>query len=502
MKIYNKNGVEILDAVVSDNSFIYREIMGENELTIYFPNPGYEDVPVGSYVDYKSERYTLMKPSNFKKNSTYNYEYTLVLNSYQGILKKYKYRNLLDKRLKFSLTAKPVDHLQLLIDNLNAREGMWSIGTCIDATEKVISYSMNNCMEALRAISDAFETEFEIVGKVISLKRVEYNKEYPLPLSYGKGNGLKPGVGRQNFGDKSPVEILFVQGGERNIDKSIYGSKELRLPISKIIYYNGSNYYRTEGTHYFKFNEATGLWEDQGMGAPPAGCRQYLTDEDGLSIRRNDKLLETYEEDSVDLTNIYPSFIGTVSGVTVVNEETNLYDFTDNSIPETLDFWDNRIAGEKMTVVFQDGMLAGKEFDINNYIHAERRFELVPQSIDGENMPNASYKPVNGNKYIVLGIGLPAAYIEDDTTKTGAAWAMFREAAKYLYENEDDQFTFTGELDGAWAALEWEDIDTNIVLGGTVLFSDPQFEEGALVRIKSIKELINDPTNLILDFSN
>ena len=38
--------------------------------------------------------------------------------------------------------------------------------------------------------------EFEFNGKTVSLRKVEYNKNNPLPLSYGRGNGFKPNVAR------------------------------------------------------------------------------------------------------------------------------------------------------------------------------------------------------------------------------------------------------------------------------------------------------------------
>ena len=108
-------------------------------------------------------------------------------------------------------------------------------------------------------------------------------------------------------------------------------------------------------------------------------------------------------------------------------------------------------------------MLAGKEFDImqteaalTGYVHAERRFKLVPQEIDGVTMPNEAFKPAIGDKYAVFGIHLPDAYIEDE--EIGAEWKMFREAAKFKYENEDPRFSFTGPLDGSWAKQDWFEI--------------------------------------------
>ena len=67
-------------------------------------------------------------------------------------------------------------------------------------------------------------------ARLYTLRKVEYNKNNPLPLSYGRGNGFKPGVGRSNYGDTPPIEILYVQGGTDNIDPSKYKSSELLLP--------------------------------------------------------------------------------------------------------------------------------------------------------------------------------------------------------------------------------------------------------------------------------
>ncbi|MFR7466628.1 MAG: hypothetical protein ACLUVG_20710 [Phocaeicola vulgatus] len=116
---------------------------------------------------------------------------------------------------------------------------------------------------------------------------------------------------------------------------------------------------------------------------------------------------------------------------------------------------------------------------------------ITPQEIDGQIMPNDIYKPNLGDKYAVFGIQLPDAYICNNSTKEGASWDMFREAAKYLYENEDPKFTFKGELDSIYSKKRWLSIGGKIKLGGYILFKDPQFiPEGIKIRITSIKEYV------------
>ena len=480
-----------LDLEVSNNSYRHRAIKGEHSLMLYYSLPEHIEIPLGAYCVFEGETYTLESPENFKERDTRNFEYTLILDSAQAKLNKYKFKDTTTRRLKFSLTAKPHEHLQMLVDNLNQREPGWTVGNCIDAVEKVISYNHAYCNDALSQIADEFETEWEVVGKTINLCKVEYNKDNPLPLSYGRGKGFRSGVGRSNTNDKKPVEILFVQGGERNIDASKYGSRELLLPKNQTIGYDGE------------------LFSDQ-AGFNSAKARNYITDADGFSLRRSDKPLSSGAEDSLDCSHIYPSRVGTISDVIVVDSEKNFYDFTDNSIPEDLDFSEYRIDGETMTIIFQSGMLTGKEFNleqtdkiVTGYIHSERRFKLVPQEIDGRTMPDDVFAPQVGQQYAVFGMMMPEAYICDNTTKSGASWDMFREAVKFMFENEEAKFTFTGELDGIWAKKNWLNIGGKIKLGGYVLFSDNHFQpDGVPIRIVGIKDYINNPHSPQIELSN
>jgi hypothetical protein len=469
-----------LELPVNDNSYRYRAIKQIGSLTLYYSLPQHVEIPLGAWCEFEGATYTLTEPENFKKHSTRNFEYTLILSAPK--LDKYKFRDIASRRLKFSLTAKPREHLQMLVDNLNQRETGWTAGACIDAVEKVISYNHAFCNDALSQIAEAFETEWEIVGKAISLRKVEYNKDNPLPLSYGRGNGFKSGIGRSNSSAK-PIEILFVQGGEQNIDASKYGSSELLLPKNQTIAYDGQ------------------CFSDQ-KGYDAAKARRYATDADGFSLRRSDRPLSSKNEDSLDLSHIYPSRVGTVTAVHIVDAEKHFYDIVDSSIPANLDFKDCLIEGETITVIFQSGMLAGKELEVK-YTHAGRRFEIVPQEIDGRTMPDDVFTPAIGDTYAVFGMMMPQAYICDNATKSGASWDMLREAVKYLYENEEQKFTFTGELDGIWAKRDWLNIGGKIKLGGYVLFSDNQFQpDGMLIRITGIKDYINNPHSPQIELSN
>lgn len=489
MNIYSSSDTLILAVTVDDNSYRNRQIMGDHNLTLYYSLAEHTEIPVGSYVEYQGVRYTLDRPEAFKMKHRRLFEYTVTFEAYQSRAKRWKFRNTVDGRLKFPLTATPREHLQMFVDNMNRRDSGWTIGSCITGVEHLVNYDNNYCLEALQAMAEEFGTEFEISGKTVSLHKVEYNKSNPLPLSYGRGNGFKPNVGRSNSGDAMPVEILFAVGGEDNIDPHAYGNRSLLLPEGGAIGFDGVH-----------FSDEAGF--------DATNARYYAVSEDRLSIQRSDKELSSQAEDSLDCTDIYPKRVGTVGQVIVVDAENHFYDFTDTNpaADRCPDYEECLIAGETMTVRFQSGMLAGREFEVKYNHNAKtekgvqklgRRFEIVPQEIDGVTMPDATFKPAAGDTYAVFHCAMPSGYISK------AEADMFRAAVRYMYEHEDQRFSFTGELDGIWAKKDWTNIGGRIVLGGYIRFTDESFQaDPVLVRITGIKDYINNPHSPEITLSN
>ena len=497
LKIYNKSGELRLTASPNSSSTLSEEVGGECCVSASFTSASFAMLDAGDYVEVAGVRYRLKSPyrPTQKNTQTYNYSVKFYAPIHDAEDTLMLYTDGADTRTEFSFDGGPREHLRLWVDNMNRRDTGWGIGECVDGDEVCISYDHAYCYEALSQMASKFETEFEIVGKTVHLHKVEYNKSNPLPLSYGRGNGFKPNVGRANYGDTPPIEVLYVQGGSDNIDASKYGSTELLLPKSQRIGYDGEKFSDEEG-----FNSSNARW--------------YITDNLGYSIRRSDKEMTSLAEDSLDCSDIYPKRVGTISSVEVVDKENNFYDIIDDSIPESLNYEECLIEGETMTVIFQSGMLAGKEFEAKYYHEAilnsdgtvkkaGRRFEIVPQEIDGQTMPNETFAPRGGNTYAVFHCMLPKAYVCDDNSKSGASGDMFRKGVKYLFDNEETKFTFSGELDGIWSKKDWVNIGGKIRLGGYIRFSDERFQkEGVLVRITGIKDYINKPYSPELELSN
>lgn len=498
MKIYDKTGNILLDVEVDDTSVRYKAIKGENSLTLKYSLAEHIEIPLGSYCIFKNERYYLMLPENFTMKHRRNFEYNLLMYSEDARSKRYKFINPVDGRLKFSLTAKPVEHLQMFVDNMNMRDGNghWSVGQCPDHVEIVLSYNHTFCYDALVQLANELELDYWFNGNVVNLGKLELNKDNPLPLSYGgDGEGLKQDIKRTNYSDSLPLDILFVQGSDRNIDASKYGSSELHMPKGQVISF--------DGTHF-----------DNEDGFDVSRSRSYVVDSNGYSIKRLDKDIENNSEDSIDCTEIYPTKEETVVSVIEVNKDKHFYDILFES---TVDYGKYTINGEKATIIFQSGMLAGKEFDLatdnkGNLIckreNGHWRMEIVPQEIDGIIMPDpdSGYIPNAGNgkdAFKVFNIQLPDEYISNNATKSGAEWDMLRYAVKHMYSNEDVQYTITGTLDEIYAKRNWENIEGRLQLGNYISFSDKSFQaEPLLIRITGIKEYVNKPHSPELEISN
>ena len=477
-----------------DSSYRYRALMQPQQLVLKFSLPFYYEFPVGSSVVFDGQTFYIKRPQDIKKQGERNIEYSMTLYGDDSNLSNYKMRNTVDGRLKWSMCARPHEFIEEIVKNLNEREGedTWSVGTCIDSSEKTVEFNHTYLDAALTDVANAFETEWEIVDKVINLCKVEYFKDEPLPLSYGRGNGFVPGLGRTTSTEDEPIKRIYTQGGTQNIDRSKYGgldvdgnysteypyktsSAELLLPASQELTYEG---------------------------------RTYQTDPNGYYVERVDKKSTATKEDSLDCSEIYPKRVGKITAVELGSEKDaerlHFYDIFDTTIPQSLNYNDYLIEGETPTVTFQSGMLTGKSFEFK-YNHDERRFKIVPQEIDGIIMPDpkTGYMPKVRDEYAIFGVMLPQAYICDNATQTGASWDMFRAAAKKLYESEDTKFTFNGEIQGLWAKRNWLRVGGKLKVGAYIFFSDEQFaKDGLAIRIVSVKDYVNNPYAPTIEISN
>ena len=423
--------------------------------------------PLGTYCTWRGEKFSLYTPAEVVKVSEREYRYTLTLigEGQQLALSKFKFivANPEDVRLSFTLTGKPRFFLEQILRSLPAG---FSIGACLEAEAQAISFKHEDCLSALSRVAEAFKTEWHITGKTLNLGKVVGDKANAVTLSYGKGKGLLSGLTATNDSEKSPVGKLFIQGTERNIDPTKYGAKSLHLPKGRTLAYEG---------------------------------RTYVVSADGQSLSVSGLSTDGRKEDSFDGTNIYPQRVGVVSSV-VVTPNGN-YDIGDKDNP--VDYSQYRIAGEKATITFQTGRLAGRTFDIAQdkdvlkYDHATKRFQLVSVEEDGMKLPEPKvFYPAVGDKYAVFGVRLPDEYI------TKAETELLSASVRYFHEALQPKVTYKAELDGLYAQKNWGALAPKLAIGAYVRLVDTSLDIDDHVRITAIRTKLSQQYKPQITLSN
>lgn len=493
---------------VADSSYRYKEIMTEDYVMLNFSLPIFFDFPIGCSINVDENEYTLLdkRDKQITKQNARWYDYSINFQNAIKRLARFKFRNLVDGRLNFTLTAQPQEFIEHICRNMNMRENSneWTAGDCIVSSEKTQSFSHNTLLEALNSIAQLFETEWEIIGKRISLRKIEYYKGEPLKLSYGRGNGFLSGISEEPSGENA-VDILWVEGGDRNIDSQVYtyakgGSishaNKLRLPRSGSFVFIPSDGSVDSNGNVIRgqlFTSAEWSYIDHSL------FTEYMavtTDEDGFGVFRTNRINSGYEE-SLSAEDIYPHKVLTVTSVTESDPSNHFWEVKANA--NDVDYNNYLIAGQSATIIFQTGMLSGKEFNWSNYNHSSKQFDIVPQEVDGITMPDRSsgYYPAVGDTFAVFHVNLPQKYI------TEAERELLLSACEYLYQHGEVEVNFHGTVDGIWAKKNWITISPHIVLGGYILFSDNALcKDGKLMRILSIKDYINNPHSPELTLSN
>ena len=466
-----------------EGSYERKAIMEIALLTIKWTTENFVKFPIGTRTTYRGTTYTLHTEPKVKKVHSRLYEYDITLEAPEADLARLKFKFPADGRLQFSLTAKPQEFIRYIVDNLNERgtqrwQGLTSLPA--DTSEKTLTFNHNTLIEALKSVCEAFKTEWSAEAGVLSLGAVEFEKQSPITLAYGKGKGLLPGLVRTDNGKVAPLGRMYVQTTTRNIPES-YQRKTLKL--------------------------ASGTWHFNGTtftNAPTTDSTAYYTTENYVELA-NKAVISA--EASTEISDIYPKRVGVVSQVFKLERATRktangkdsatsiLFDFTDTT--NEVDYKAHIIKGETAKLIFQSGACAGREFEFQ-YKHEEKRFLLVPLSADDTIFPSETFPIAVGDKYAVFGIELPNQYITAAETEAAKA------AVATLHKQAQDRISITAEVQSLWLKKQTDPtIARKLRIGGFVSFQDPALSpKPYTIRIKAIKRPLTDPEAPTLELSN
>jgi len=364
--VYSKNDILRTTLYASDNSNHQIAIQEDSVLSLSTTTQQCVRLEPGDYVDFLESRFWLLEAYTPKQISTVEWSYDVKFVGVESITKRALMLNSEGVPLE-AYHAPAREQLAMVVMNLNRWMGNitdWKVGTVVNTENLDIDYSGGTyCNEALGKIAEAAGVEWWMEGMTINLTRAEHGDTIEL----GYNNGLIA-IERDNADNVPFFTRLFPIGSSRNIEYGSYGHARLQLP-------SGSKYVERNADKY--------------------------------------GIVERYEEEA--FADIFPRRTGYVS--TIRTEDAHNDDGTDFTIfyftDQSLNFNPNsyEISWLVKHVIFQEGDLAGRDFEVN-YNATTQEFEIITQwpYDDNTQLPGGLFVPKPGDAYILYNIRMPQEY--------------------------------------------------------------------------------------------
>jgi hypothetical protein len=365
-----------------------KAIMGVDNVKMNFTSIYYLPLELGDYIYVFEQKYKLNRLPNVVKKSNSEYLYSIEFEALFYDLSKFSYLFLgADNSLTevdFSLMGNARVFAQLVCDNANRVDSDWQLGE-IEETESInLSFSGENCLSCLNRIATEFKTEFWFQDKTINISKKAITT--PLVLEYGQGKGLYE-LRRTNI-DADVFTRLYAYGSSRNLPVGYRNfSKRLRLPASSFLEANVAHY--------------------------------------GII------------EKSIIFDDIYPKREGIVTAT----------DSFDTFVDATIDFNVNEhlLPGLSAKVSFITGQLAGYELEAN-FTNGTKRFKLFKNNDEKAlDVPSVYLRPAIGDKYVLIDIAMPAAYVtagENTLLEKAQSELEFNSSPRVQYDLSADPIHF------------------------------------------------------------
>lgn len=405
--IYNKNGTELLTTVILDSSERKRSLMGDNHIKLDFNTVDYIDIPNGSYIIYKDEKFEKMT-KQMPEHSNGGWSYSIQFNAVDGHLKRFmiSYMGANFKEMSFALTSELTNFAKVLIECINREldTTKWEVGSIDDniTASKTISFKGETIFDACTLTAETFETEWYITQAddriYINFGKLEIGES----IDFIEGDIISDM--RRNSGDNSKYGTrFFCFGSTKNLTEK-YGEIAGGSVINQV--------------------SEIRLRLPNGM--------QYIDAIEGLEESdRIDKL--------VFFDDIYPINTDTVTSVEAIQRNDNGTPYTAYIIKadHTPFVPDDMIEGTPLLIKFTSRALQGREFNVHINKDWDYKFEIIPTS-DGNagssemKIPNEYMKPVEGDTFVLTGIKLPQVRINE------AEQRLLEVANSYITKNSKD----------------------------------------------------------------
>lgn len=429
----------------------------------------------------------------------------------------------------FSFYAESVEELasriQANLDRLYTGENKWSVSVAVGTISKPHNFSVQNikCWDALVLANTELDLNFVINGRNVVIGSVGSSIEHD--FKYGKGNGLKQ-IATNTSDNYAIITRLRAYGSTRNLPYRYYNklyvdangnvsylkdkpssgytpliSESMYLPNLMLPMLRDASLIGKTGDLYNEDGVLCGTYKLGGTKGEDA----YIDSIDGIEKYGINEGTVFFDNDGSenDDDNIYPSMEGMTAQALIdagysitldegdngnLDEILSAEQISDDGIIETeggdigqktfsvtlkdigFDISDYLLPGETAKISFKSGALVGREFDITSITKSGKKQILtLAKYLDDDIQwvfPNKVYNAQAGDKFVLLNIYMPDAYI------VAAEYGRLLERAKlYLAENDHNAITYSPTIDDIFLSRHSE-IAEVIKEGDIFTFSD------------------------------
>lgn len=449
--IYHPPATEIVTIPIDEKTVFSHKLMGEHIIRCEFTYGSVIALQIGDYITYSSETFYINRLPNIEKlnNKTFRYKIT-----FESVLYNLSRKLFIssDGLADYSYNGSATDFVTSIVASINEINSGWTVGTVDASDDLTLRFTNESCREALTRVAEAFDMEFELAGKVISL-RSSAGSTTTYRFEYGRDLGLYR-LERVQVQDQNILTKVYGFGATTNIPSTYRGgAKRLTFAASGMAA-SGYLIAAASGTY--------GIIEGQ-----------YTDDE------------------------IYPHRTGTLTGVVFAASGTGAWDDdADYLVDSAMDFDVNSylIAGQTATIVFKSGDLSGVECEIWKYIDATKRFYITPfKDADGAIRPNSLNYPAVGDSYTIVNISMPQSYINTAEASLQAS------TQEFMDENDAPMVVYSVDIDPKYA----ESIALDLDVGDKVTVVDTDLAVDSLIRVSGVEFPLVNPYQIkatIADF--
>lgn len=494
--------------------------MGECSVTVDIMSPIPIDFHIGDFLVYRGERFeinydpSVIKTAKRQKcGDSFKYE-KIKFNSLSDELTRADFLDYVINDNNIHFTALPnfsffcstvsdlASRIQANLNRVYTGANAWTVTVhpeFVGKTDVSISVSNIKVWDALALANTEFGANFIIRGRTITIGTAGI--AVGSMFSYGKGNGLFE-IERNAEPDQAIITRLRAYGSEKNLPPRYY---------NKIT--NGS------GNSYIPNNMA--VTHLMLPGFPTTTQDPYIDSANAaqLGVREG----TVFFDGSDGNEEIYPSIEGmtyngvhidvvqsaeqvTDDGVWEIPEgetSVNIPNFTITLYDLGFDIRDYLIEGQTPAISMKTGMCAGREFEIVNVTQDEvtgyytLECKRTEDASLGLVFPYYGYNVSSGDKFVLLYISMPPAYINAASTR------LYNAAVAYLAKNDYVRYSYSPKVDNIFMQRQHDNailnsgtsIHDTIKEGDLLLFSDEDLGiDGSIIidqlTIKEGEELI------------